>query len=586
MTEIILRDYQLACIESAQAEWARGVNATFGHLATGTGKTEIALGLLAAELKAGRVGRVMFLVGMKKLVHQPVQRIDRHWPEFFGMTGKVQAENNDVQSRFIVATWQSLNEHRLADVLAFGPITHLIIDECHHSVTPGIHGVVKRLREVNPALRVFGITATPMRTDKVGLKGVFESVCFRYSIAQAIKDQWLSPFSALGISLDADISNVSQSKNGWNDDEIGEILSAENVMEIVLQNWRKFCEDRKTIAFVASVLQARRFAEYFNSHNVPAAMVCGETPDGERDHLENDFITGRINVLFNVMVLTEGVDIPAASAVMMIAPTKSDTIYIQRLGRGLRLCPGKSDCVVLDFAPVGGRNIVMAGDVLGVPKSVQKAQAKAEKQGLLFGFKFDELGESKTIDPAELIVHVMDLLGSHFLAWTADNRGAVAAIGDKDTGQVRDGQAVKVSVSMLIEFPDNPVQAAERIQKAEVLKAEGRWNQVWDAEYRKIAYKLWLVEGGRAEMVDCYPSIDAAQAQGDTIASTHYNAILGDKKREWRREPATANQVKFLEKLKVEIPPNCRKGQAAQLITGALAWKAVKQSRSYQQVMI
>lgn len=925
MCGITLRDYQRECVAAVRNEWEKGIRSTLATLATGAGKTEIALAVLSEELRDGKVGRILFLVHTIELTYQPIQRIDKSWPEFFGMTGIVQAQSNDVNARFIVATWQSLSRGRLDDILAFGPITHLVLDEAHRSVSSGISTIVKRLQEENPEMRVFGMTATPNRTDKDGLIKIFQSVCYKFPINKAIKAGALVPFSALGVALpDTDISQIKQTENGWDDDEMGEILSADNVKEIVYSNWQKYCKDRLTIGFTASVNQAERMSEYFNARGVKSASICGETPKNERKIIISDFKSGKIRVLFNVFVLVEGFDClddqteiltpdgwrgkgrvqegdsvysmnrdtgkmeitpilkyierpvqpgeqmvqirsqhvnvrvteghefhikyidprtgqrsktwqtrtgremlgrrshyalplsaeledlpglpltddeirliawfmtdgtmdsvhrglfisqakeyhheirallqrlgfdfsercrkpgkgayanskpiyefripkgtdhgskkrngwvkyepyldknvspllqqmtrqqfsvfwkellkgdgsngssgnragwlwcdrkeqadsythlavvrgfaascqpeitkhgtqvwrvsvrdsqwitstpcdvrsarataedpkpgesvwcvrnrnstlvtrrngkiaiigncPETGAVMMIAPTKSDLVYAQRLGRGLRLAPNKADCVVLDFSPVGGRNIIMAGDVLGLPKAARKAQERAEKQGVLFSFQFDQLGEAKTIDPADLIVHVLDLLSAHFLAWTADNRGAVAAIGDKDTGRTNeDGKPIKVSVSMLIEFPDNPAQAAERIKKADALKASGQWLQEWDQEYNKLTYKLWLIEGNRAQIIGQFSSIDAAQNRGDEIAAENYNAILGDKKREWRKEPATTGQINFMNKLKVEVPPNCRKGQAAQLITTALAWKAVKRERS------
>jgi superfamily II DNA or RNA helicase len=584
MTEIILRDYQSECVESVLAEWQQGHHSTLAVLSTGAGKTEIALATLAAELKAGRLGRVLFLVHTIELVTQPLERIDKSWPEFQFMTGVVQGENNDVSARFVMATWQSLRGHRLADLLAFGTITHLVLDECHRSVADGISGIVQRLREHNPALRVLGLTATPNRSDKAGLSKMFDGVAYKFPINRAIKAGALVPFSALGVALEGtDISQVRQTENGWDDEELGEILSAENVKEIVFQNWQKYCEDRLTIAFTASVAQAETMADYFTTRGVSAAAVSGETDKSERRRIIHDFKAGTIRVLFNVFVLVEGFDAPETAALLMIRPTKSDLVYTQALGRGLRRFPGKTDCIVLDFAPVGGRNIVMAGDVLGVPKAVQKAQAKAEKQGVLFSIRFDELGEAKTIDPAELIVHVLDLLGSHFLAWTADNHGAVAAIGDKELDKTGpDGKPVKQSVSMLIEFPDNPAVAQERIQKAEALREAGKWNAAWDNEYHKLTYKLWLVEGRRAALQGHFPSIDAAKDKGDEIATTYYNATLGDKKRGWRKEPASDKQIAYLKQRQVEIPANLTKGHAAQLITGVGAWDAVKKSKAME----
>jgi superfamily II DNA or RNA helicase len=563
MTTISLRNYQRDCVDAVRAEWAKGHLSTMAVLATGAGKTEIGLSILSEELAAGNVGRILFLVHTIELSSQPLERIDRSWPEFFGMTGVVQAEHNDVNCRFVLATWQSLARGRLEDLLAFGPITHLVLDECHRSVSDGISGIVQRLRQANPAMRTLGLTATPVRSDKSGLRKVFDSVAYKFPISKAIKNGALVPFNALGIALEGtDISSVRETENGWDEDELGDVLSAENVLEIVYTNWQLYCKDRLTIGFTASVRQAETIADYFNAQGICAAWICGETDRSERRQIISRFKRGEIRVLFNVFVLVEGFDAPETSAVMMIAPTKSDLVYTQRLGRGLRLYPNKSDCVVLDFAPVGGRNIVMAGDVLGLPREVKKAEAKAERQNVLFAFNIDEMGTTTTIDPSELIVKVLDLLGSHYLAWYVDEKGAVAGVGEH--------------ASLFIELPN-----LRRMERAEEIRKAGQpWLPEWDEALQRISsYALWLVDGGKAYFQGYHADMESAKVSGDQIAENRFVDVLGSKDKSWRRQPATEKQLAMLDRLQVKYPPTCKKGQAAQLITQALAYKAVEKAK-------
>jgi superfamily II DNA or RNA helicase len=562
MTTITLRDYQQDAVTAIRGEWQSGKLSTLAVLSTGAGKTEIALATLSQELAAGSVGRILFLVHTIELVTQPLERIDRSWPEFFGMTGIVQAEHNDVNCKFVMATWQSLSRGRLDDLLAFGPITHLVLDECHRSVSDGIAGIVQRLRAANPSMRTLGLTATPVRSDRHGLKKVFDSVAYKFPINRAIRAGALVPFNALGIALDADMSEVHETKDGWDDDELGDVLSAENVLDLVYQNWLLYCKDRLTIGFTASVRQAETIADYFNAQGVTAAWICGETDKAERRSIIARYKRGEVRVLFNVFVLVEGFDAPETGAVMMIAPTKSDLVYTQRLGRGLRLYPNKSDCVVLDFAPVGGRNIVMAGDVLGLPREVKKAEAKAERQNVLFAFNIDEMGATTTIDPSELIVKVLDLLGSHYLAWYVDERGAVAGIGEH--------------ASLFIELPN-----LKRMERAEEIRKAGQpWLTEWDEALKRIAsYALWLVDGGKAYFQGYHADMESAKAAGDQLAENRFVDVLGSKDKQWRRQPATDKQMAMLDRLGVKYPAMCRKGQAAQLITQALAYKAVEKAK-------
>jgi superfamily II DNA or RNA helicase len=442
--------------------------------------------------------------------------------------------------------------------MQWGKVTHLVVDESHSSVSPAFFAVIEYFKKSNPDIKILGLTATPIRTDHDGLVKVFETVAYKFTINKAIAAGALCPFNALGFSLPVDFSNVKETEDGYDDEATGELLAAENVIEIVYEKWKEYASDRQTIGFTASVFQAVKTAEYFREQGVSAEYVSGMTPRDERRKIIDAFRAGEIQVLCNCQVLVLGFDSPEIAAVLMVAPTKSDLQYIQKMGRGLRLAPGKKDALILDFAPIGARSVVMAGDILGKPRDVQKAEKKAERSGVLFAFNLNDMGETTEVDPAELVIQILDLLSHHYLAWYVDEHKAVAGVGER--------------TAMLVELPD-----LKRVEKANELKSAGQWNPNWDIEYSKVSgYTLWTVENNYAQILGIFETMESAQTEADNWAEERYEAIIGQKKKAWRREPATPKQLQLLSRLKVDVPSGCSKGHAAQLITASIAWSAVK----------
>lgn len=552
-----LRDYQHEAIAAVMADW-READRTLAVLATGTGKTIVFLALLDELRKADQLVRALIVAHRRELIYQPLERARAFFPELAADMGVVMAGEDEVAARHVVATVQTLaSSKRLERLLAHGAFSHLVIDECHHATA----GTYQRLVERFAGAKVLGVTATPLRTDGDGLARVFSRVSYRLPISAAIRRGALVPFSALGIALPISLAGVKETEDGWEREALGDVLRAENVLEIVYGQWRQYAADRRTIVFTASVAQARATAEYFAGQGVAAAWVSGETPKRERERVLADYQAGRLQVVANCMVLTEGFDAPETSTVLMVAPTKSDLVYVQRLGRGLRTAEGKADCLVLDFAPVESRNVVMAGDVLGKPREVKKAEERAERQGVLVALAVDRLGEAATIDPASLIVKVLNLLRQDALSWTVDGLYATAALSDADT--------------LCLALPD-----PARLAKAEALRRAGEWNDRFERRYRFLAACRLYRVNDRARLVGQYLAVDEAKAAADDIALDLHAGehVLAKKRASWRREAATPAQLRMLARLGVAVPERATKGAAAQLITHHVAVERVKEA--------
>lgn len=554
---IKLRPYQEKAVSSVMTDW-NFCQRVLVMAATGTGKTIIYLGVADRILRENPNARILIIAHREELIFQPIERIERFWPHLLPRVGVVMAERNQTASQIVIATVQSLNSNgRLDEILAHGEFTHWIIDEAHHAVANTYRAVIDRL----PEAKGLGCTATPKRTDQLALGKIFEIASYTLTIQDAVSQSILCPFTPLGFGLPVTTPEDWQPRNG--DDRVtGDLLSAQNVMEIVLAKWREYAANRQTIAFTSSVAQAHATANYFNEHGVPAAAVDGKTPKDRRRHLLASYQSGEISVMLNCMVLTEGFDAPETACIMMIAPTKSDLVYTQRLGRGLRQSPGKEDCLVLDFAPMGQRNIIMATDILdGVPKLVKDQVAKAEDDGLLlFNLRTDEMGRAGYIDPFDVKAQVMNYLRRHHLAWSFDGDIAVAPI--------------NANMLICVLLPER-----QRMERAHELR---RKRGLTDTHLRLLrwisSYRLYTVNkirsGWVAQLAGTHDSIAGAQAEAENLYGGKVESILAEKVKRWRKQPVSDKQAAYLRQLDV-YEPGLTRGRGSQLITVILARRAV-----------
>lgn len=558
---IKLRDYQIEARDAVLAEWNKGALNTLLPMSTGTGKTECYLATLTADLGTGRA---LILAHRQELIYQPRDRIRSHWPEL-GVPGIVMADQDECAAQVVIATVQTLAVNgRLDRLLSAGPITHLITDEAHHSTAPTYTRIYERLREQNPKLRHLGVTATPRRTDGDPLANVYDSVAYRFGIKEAIQRGALVPFAAIGVQLPVSIADVREVGEGWDDEELGEVLKARNAEEIVVETWEKHAKDRPTMAFTASVAQAYSLAERFREYGYAFEALDGTTPDGERKDLLRRFKDGELQGVINCMVLTEGFDAPHAACLVQVKPTKSDLLYVQMAGRVLRKAPSKHDALILDFVPLEAREMRLAGDLLGKPKEQREKEEKAVDAGVVLGcFGLNSDGEGIDGDPDSVVMTVLDYLSASRLSWTFDGDLASTAIGEKTT--------------LAVIMPDKA--ALDRLEKAETIRGNGGWKAEYEGPYRKVhfgaSYKLYVVQGYSADLLGAYLSWEEVCDVADDFHAEHGLGVLSKKQQRWRRLPATDKQQALLQKFGL-WKSGLSRGQAAQAITHHFARKAVQ----------
>lgn len=243
--------------------------------------------------------------------------------------------------RITVGSVQSMQREKRLSQFSENYFNVIIIDEAHHCISDGYQKVLKHF----PSAKVLGVTATPDRGDMRNLGEFFESLAYEYTLPKAIREGYLSPIKAMTIPLQLDLSGVSIQSGDF---KAGDIATAlDPYLHQIADEMMKYCRDRKTVVFLPLVKTSQKFKEILNEKGFKAAEVNGESKD--RAEVLEAFDKGEYNVLCNSMLLTEGWDCPSVDCVIVLRPTKVRSLYSQMVGRGTRLCEGKSHLLLLDF---------------------------------------------------------------------------------------------------------------------------------------------------------------------------------------------------------------------------------------------
>lgn len=333
-----LRPYQQAAKAAVLDEWDRGVDKTLLVLPTGTGKTIVFSAVTEEAVRRG--GRVLILAHRGELLEQAADKLEKST----GLRSSLEkAESSCLGSwyRVAVGSVQSLQRPSRLDRFAPDYFTNIIIDEAHHCLSDGYQRVLEHFS----AAKVLGVTATPDRGDMRSLGQYFETLAYKYTLVQAIRDGYLSPIKALTVPLRLDLSSVGVQNGDFKVGDLGTALDP--YLDAIADEMLKNCADRKTVVFLPLVKTSQKFRDILNAKGFRAAEVNGESDD--RAEVLRDFEAGRYNVLCNSMLLTEGWDCPSVDCVIVLRPTKIRSLYSQMVGRGTRLYPGKDHLLLLDF---------------------------------------------------------------------------------------------------------------------------------------------------------------------------------------------------------------------------------------------
>lgn len=375
---VTLRPYQAEALDRVAAAEARGVRRQMLVAATGLGKT-----VMFCALAERRGGRTLILAHRDELVQQAAAKVAEVWPT--ADVGIVKAERDEVTAQVVVASVQTLaRESRLERLVAayeddrlllghVDPFGLVIVDEAHHAAADSYRRILDRLRvgeDTGPLL--LGVTATPDRGDGQGLDGLFDEVVAAYDVLWGIRSGYLSDLRGIRVTLDdLDLSAVRISRGDYQAGDAGRAMQDAGSAPAVVRSWVEHAAGRPTLVFTPTVALAAEMAAEFVGAGIRAAYVSGETPLDERRRILADFAAGRLTVLANCAVLTEGYDEPSVACVVIARPTKSRALYTQMVGRGTRRHPDKVDCLVLDVVGATAQHsLVTIPSLFGLPDAM------------------------------------------------------------------------------------------------------------------------------------------------------------------------------------------------------------------------
>ena len=303
------------------------------QMPTGTGKTHL-LTAIVREFLHGSGTEVWIVAHRRELVEQIEETVAR-----YGM------RKEDGRVRVMSVQWLSRNRKDMEVKPGL-----IVIDEAHHALAETYRELWKRY----PEARKLGMTATPCRLNGKGFTDLFDSLITSWTVEEFIGKGWLSVFDYVSIranSMEQRLIDTLKKRGADGDYQVKEmnaVLNRETNIRRLYESVERYAAGKKGIVYAVSIDHARQIAAYYSAHGVEAVAIDSKTPVLERKELVEDFRRGKIKVLVNVDIFSEGFDCPDVEFVQLARPTLSLAKYLQQVGRGLRKSENKESCMLID----------------------------------------------------------------------------------------------------------------------------------------------------------------------------------------------------------------------------------------------
>jgi DNA repair protein RadD len=348
-----LRPYQLEAVDAVHTYLRTHTNRNpVVVIPTGGGKTPV-IATLCRDI-ADTNGRVCVLAHVKELLEQTADKLRVVAPDVPVGVYSAGLRRKDSHYAVTVAGIQSIGK-KACEVGAFDL---LLVDEAH--LIPfkddGLYRTfIKDAMTVNPHLRVVGLTATPYRMKGgmiCGESNILHEVCYEIGVSQLISEGYLSPLKSRGSKkATVDTSKLHTAMGEFVAGEVESLMDTEALVTATVDEMLTLAEGRKSVLiFCAGKDHAGHVRDRLRALGHQCGIVTDDSSPLERSSQIADFKDGRLRFMTNVNVLTTGFDAPNVDCVVLLRPTMSPGLYYQMVGRGFRLCEGKADCLVLDFA--------------------------------------------------------------------------------------------------------------------------------------------------------------------------------------------------------------------------------------------
>ena len=564
---MVLRDYQEECLRNIVSEYDAGVQRQLVVLATGGGKTVIFSHI--PQLFPGK--KVLVLAHRKELLTQAYKKLHKANPSLHIDIEKAELFASE-WSDIVIASVPTLGKEDSVRRERFDDFDIIIIDEAHHAAAKSYHHILEHYgfpchekAVVPPGKLLLGVTATPQRSDKIGLDHVFDRVVYNRSLRDMIDDGYLVDIVPYRLTTNDTLDGIKLRAGDFSEGELAERLNNENRNQLIVNGWMQHAKDKKTIVFCIDVQHTTDVCDLFRNAGVEAEMVVGSTPDDMRTAILRRYEAGVTKVLCGCMVFTEGFDDPGTECILMARPTKSQLVYIQQLGRGMRPFV---DLTGLDkpqrlkaLADSSKPNMILLDVVDNVTKN------SPVMLPTLFGLHKDILMHGKKVnETAREIEKIQD----EFPSFRASKVKDVSKLEEMKV------EAQKLDPWSAIELPEEVAQFSKlewfyydhdyriHVNDFETIILRQNILDQWDAvvrathEYKESVDKSngeitqgWVkLDEPKEEVLGQAPSVDKAFTRTDKWIEENYpdQVNLLRQKASWHDHPASEKQINFLKK--------------------------------------
>lgn len=330
----MLRPYQQNIKHNLFEAW-RQYPSVMVQMPTGTGKTHLLASVISDRMMADDTASVWIVAHRRELVEQ-IEETVAH----YGISkddGRVKV----MSIQWLLKHWEDVRDERPGLI---------VIDEAHHALA----GTYRDLWLRYPDAKKLGMTATPCRLNGKGFTDLFGTLITSDSIADFIRQGWLSAFDYVSIRPDSEdqrLINGLERRGADGDFQVKEmdtVLNRRPSIERLYGSVRQYADGKKGIVYAISISHARNISGYYNQCGMNTVAIDSKTPANERKRLVESFRQGKIQVLVNVDIFSEGFDCPDVEFIQLARPTLSLPKYLQQVGRGLRKTEGKESCMIID----------------------------------------------------------------------------------------------------------------------------------------------------------------------------------------------------------------------------------------------
>jgi DNA repair protein RadD len=335
-----LRPYQQNALDRIREAFRNKKHKVMVCSPTGSGKGVMLSSIINSAAAKG--SKVLFLVHRTEILFQVSDYMD-HYAIRHGIikAGEVYDPRHNVDLASVQTMVRRI-KHK-----DFGHYDMVVVDEAHHSTAATYVEIIEKYA---PKLLI-GFTATPCRKSGMGLGAMYNELIIVETMANLVEQGYLVPVRYFA-PFEPDLKGVKITAGDYNEKQLSMTMMQGAITANIVEKWKQLGEDRQTVCFTTTVAHSVAVCEKFRSEGIPAEHVDGATDPEERKEILRRYARGEFKILCNCAVFTEGVDIPSISCVIMARPTKSIVMYLQCVGRGMRLAEGKTDMILLDMAGV------------------------------------------------------------------------------------------------------------------------------------------------------------------------------------------------------------------------------------------